>query len=91
MLFDVFCFLIAINEPNRENIIVSPRNNQDIGVLCVSKNAPIAKNSKQRIRVEIIPVKLPQSKGSRPLFFLVAINPPKKADEYMAKNESADM
>ena len=56
-------------------------------MLCVLKIIPIIKNKRQRRIVDITPTNVPQSRASWELFFFVAINPPKKDEVYIAKNE----
>ena len=83
----LFFFFVAKSAPNSENTTVSARNSQAMGALSVLKIAPIIRNVRQSKIAEIVPDIKPQSSVSRPLFFRVAINPPKKEEEYMAKNE----
>ena len=90
MLFGVDFFFVEMSAPSMENTIVRARNSHESGVLCVLKIAPTAKNNKQRVIADAMPVSEPHRSASRPEFFLVAINPPKKADVYIAKKESAD-
>ena len=67
--------------------MLSARKSQDIGALCVFKIAPMAKNNRHSRKADVIPLTVPHSRASRPLFFFVAIKPPKKDEVYMAKNE----
>ena len=51
---------------------------------------PIAKNNRQSSKVDIIPFRAPHNRASCPLFFFVAIKPPKKDEVYIAKNERGE-
>ena len=96
-LFNFFrldgCFLAfaATKAPSGEASAVSPLNIQAVSVLSVSNIIPIIKNISEKIIAFATPQRTPHNSGSLPLFFLIAINPPKKDDVIRANTERGIM
>lgn len=63
------------------------RKIQAAAELLVERKKPIARNIRERERAVSVPQSAPQSIASRPLFFFIAIKPPKKLAEKIAKYE----